>query len=74
MAIVKLSKQGNSTGVTIPAEMLERLNLKRGDEVSLSIVEGGIKIAPADNAYQKTLDAGRKVAVRYRRALRDLAK
>jgi putative addiction module antidote len=74
MSTVKLSKQGNSTGVTIPAEMLETLNLKRGDEVSLSLIEGGIKIAPADSAYQKAMDAGRKVAVRYRRALRDLAK
>ena len=74
MGKVRLTKQGNSTGITIPSEILERLKLKRGDEVTLTLIGDGLKVTRDDGVYQKSIDAGRRVAARYRRALRDLAK
>jgi putative addiction module antidote len=74
MRKVKLTKQGNSTGITIPSDILESLKLKRGDEVKLTLVDDSLKVTRDDGAYQKTMDAGRRVAARYRRTLRDLAK
>ena len=74
MGKVRLTKQGNSTGITIPSEILERLKLKRGDEVTLTLIGDGLKVTRDDGVYQKSIDAGRRVATRYHRALRDLAK
>ena len=33
----KITKIGNSSGVTLPHELLEKINLKNGDEVSLEV-------------------------------------
>lgn len=40
----KISKIGNSYGVTIPVSMLEDLGLHQGDLVRLERVEGGIHL------------------------------
>ena len=67
-------KIGNSEGVIIPKDMLERLNLKSGD--SVEIVEDGnaVRLVPASNDLQEQLAAARKGMAKYRVALRELAK
>ena len=46
MATVRLSKWGNSQGVLIPKSFCERLGIKPGDKVSVSLVDDKITIEP----------------------------
>ncbi|RFU66808.1 AbrB/MazE/SpoVT family DNA-binding domain-containing protein [Bacillus sp. V59.32b] len=43
----KVTKVGNSLGVTFPAEVLEHLNVKQGDQVSFHFEQGAVKIEKA---------------------------
>lgn len=71
----KLVKQGNSTGLTLPVEILDRAGLKRGDEVAITVQgDGRIEITRADTAYQGAMQAFAKVARCYDRTLAKLAK
>ena len=42
----KLMKSGGSLFVGVPNEVIEQWNLSKGDEVSLSVTDGAIKIEP----------------------------
>jgi antitoxin component of MazEF toxin-antitoxin module len=74
MHITKLTRIGNSTGVTIPREILIATHLDRGDEVSLNVVDGKIEIAKASDGYNRAMAVGRAFNTRYRRAMAILAK
>lgn len=41
----KITKIGNSFGVTIPNELLKKAGLEHGDDVQLEIVDGVIQIS-----------------------------
>ena len=65
---------GNSAGVTIPKDMLERYELDRGDRVSLQETEAGILLTPYDPDFAEVMAIAREVDKKYRNALRELAK
>jgi putative addiction module antidote len=70
----KLTKIGNSTGVTIPKEVLDAANMARGDEVTLNVLKGQIAISKAPDGYNKAMEIGRRFAARYSKAMAALAK
>ncbi|ASG20810.1 MULTISPECIES: AbrB/MazE/SpoVT family DNA-binding domain-containing protein [Nitrospirillum] len=74
MHTTKLTKVGNSTGITIPRDVLTEARLDRGDEVTLSVRDGRIEIAKSSDDYSKAMEAGRAFSTRYRRAMAVLAK
>lgn len=74
MHTTKLTKVGNSTGLTIPRDVLAEAHLERGDAVSLSVRDGRIEISKADEEYSRAMEIGRAFAARYRRTMADLAK
>lgn len=41
----KITKIGNSYGITIPLEILEEVGLKQGDEIQLELENGVIQIS-----------------------------
>lgn len=72
----RLTRQGNSTAVTLSREVLNAAGLERGDEV-LVIADpgsGAITIRRADDAYARAIAAGRAFAQRYRRTMAALAR
>ncbi|MEM1133772.1 MAG: AbrB/MazE/SpoVT family DNA-binding domain-containing protein [Pseudomonadota bacterium] len=71
---LKLVKIGNSTGVILPKEWLEKRGLKQGDELSLSEDEDGFTLKPSDSDFAEQMKAAREVMMRRKRALRELAK
>ena len=74
MANLKLRKIGNSYGVILPKEMLERLKIKEGDTVNAHDIPDGVQITAADPDFEagmKVLERGMR---KYRNALRELAK
>ena len=58
---------------TLPKEMVDRLNVAAGDEVFAVETVDGILLSPYDEATLRAVVSARRVAKRYRRALRELA-
>jgi len=74
MTTLKVTQIGNSLGVILPREVANRLRLAKGDEVSLVETPDGIELTPFDPEFEERMAAARRVAKRYRNALRELAK
>lgn len=70
---VTIRKIGNSEGVILPKEVLERNGLKSGDQLVLREDNGQISLRPNDEAFDRQMDAARKVMDRYKVALQKLA-
>ncbi|WP_312403350.1 AbrB/MazE/SpoVT family DNA-binding domain-containing protein [Rhizobium sp.] len=69
-----IRKIGNSEGVIIPKEILDRLGLKAGDSVEIREQDGGIHLMPEQADLAEQLKAARVGMEKYRIALRELAK
>jgi putative addiction module antidote len=74
MIRLKVTTIGNSVGVVLPKEALQRLRVDKGDTLTLVESESGYELTAYDPAFEAELDAARKVMKRYRNALRGLAK
>ncbi|MXP42317.1 AbrB/MazE/SpoVT family DNA-binding domain-containing protein [Altererythrobacter soli] len=71
---LKLVKIGNSTGVILPKEVLDRLNLSAGDQLTYTQTPDGIALSSRGDDFDSQMAAARDVMKRYRNALRELAK
>ena len=65
---------GNSAGVTIPKEMLEKYSLAKGDRVALRETEEGILITAYDAEFARVMEIAEEGSKKYRNALRELSK
>lgn len=65
---------GNSTGVTIPKAMLDRLHVGNGDKLHLVETEQSILLTPFDPRFEAVMAAYAEGAALFRNALRELAK
>ncbi|WP_114213959.1 AbrB/MazE/SpoVT family DNA-binding domain-containing protein [Ochrobactrum sp. 3-3] len=70
---VTLRKIGNSDGVILPKEVLERLNLQTGDKLQLIETQNGLTLEPVDDSFEQQMEAARKVMDKYKVALQKLA-
>lgn len=70
---LKLTAIGNSTGVVLPKELLEKLRVQRGDE--LMVLEGpdGITLTPYNPGFAAQLAVAERVMREDRDLLRKLA-
>jgi putative addiction module antidote len=71
---ITIRKIGNSEGVIIPKDVLDRMGVKAGDELILSEEDGKIKLVPQNTDLAEQLKAARLGMEKYRVALRELAK
>lgn len=74
MLKVKVRKVGNSLGAILPAEVAARLRVKEGDSLSITETPDGIQLSPYDPEFDGAMKAFERGRVRYRNALRRLAK
>lgn len=75
MITLKVRKVGNSCGVTLPKEVLARLNVAEGDSIVLTEMPGGYQIVGGGDAvFESGLKAYERTRKRYRNTLRELAK
>ena len=73
---VRLRKIGNSEGVIIPKDVLERYGLKSGDVLELSEGAGEIALkakASGTSDFDRKMEMARKVMDKYKVALQKLA-
>jgi putative addiction module antidote len=74
MITLKARAVGNSTGVTFPKEVTDRLKLKNGDPLFLTESPDGYRITAYDPEFADQMAVAEKVMRRYKDALRQLAK
>ncbi len=71
---LKVRRIGNSLGVVLPKEVLAKLRVGEGDELSVSDTPDGVALRSFDGGLQEQIEAARRAMKRYRNALRELAK
>ncbi|MBA3922096.1 MAG: AbrB/MazE/SpoVT family DNA-binding domain-containing protein [Nostocaceae cyanobacterium] len=74
MHILKIRKVGNSLGITLPKEILQKLKMSEGDSLFVTETVDGIQLTNYDPEFEKVMTAYRKVGNKYRNALRELGK
>lgn len=75
VGVVQLKKIGNSTGVILPKEIMNRLNVSVGDNFYATLTpDGGIRFTPYDPKFEKAMKVARRGMKIYRNALAELAK
>ncbi|WCJ63425.1 AbrB/MazE/SpoVT family DNA-binding domain-containing protein [Agrobacterium tumefaciens] len=71
---ITIRKIGNSEGIIIPKEVLDRMGLKAGDSLELREAAGNIELVPEHAELREQLEAARRGMKKYHTALRELAK
>jgi putative addiction module antidote len=75
MIQVKVRKFGNSLGVILPKEVLNRLNAGDGERLFLvEAADGSYSITAYDPEFERQMAIAEKGMARYRNTLRALAK
>jgi putative addiction module antidote len=75
MVQLKVRKFGNSLGVVLPREVIERLHASDGEKLFLIESEGGdYRLTPYDPGFETKLTKAEEIMVRYRNTLHALAK
>ena len=76
MAIAALTIRaiGNSSGVVLPKELLELLNVMQGDKLFVMRTPEGIALKPYDEDFAEQMDLAREIMREDRNILRELAK
>ena len=70
---VKVTTVGNSTGIVLPKELLERLRISRGDELHVRETPDGIILSPYDEEFARQLEVAETIMREDRDLLRKLA-
>jgi putative addiction module antidote len=72
---LKVRKFGNSLGVVLPKEVINRLQTGDGEKLFLIESEAGdYRLTPYDPAFEKQMEKIEDVMSRYRNTLRALSK
>ena len=75
MVELKVRKFGNSLGVILPKEVLQRLNAAEGQRLLLiESPDGTFQLTPPDPEFEEQMHIARSIMDRYRNTLRILAK
>jgi len=71
---IQIKKIGNSHGLILPKELMQRLDLKRGQELHIvELAGGGFQVLPYDPDFEKTMDVADEIIDEYRDTLTALA-
>lgn len=73
MSILKLTTVGNSVGVILPKDILERLRVQKGDSLYVVETRQGIELTPYNPEFAAQMEAAERVMREDRDALRRLA-
>jgi len=73
-AALKIRRVGNSAGVILPKDELERLGLKVGDDLAIRQSENGLELSPYDDDFARRVRAFERSHRKFRNAYRELAK
>jgi putative addiction module antidote len=70
---VKITTIGNSVGIILPKDVLNRLHVEKGDSLYVSETPDGITLTPYDQDFAAVMEAAKHVMRKNRDVLRKLA-
>ena len=70
---LKITTVGNSAGIVLPREILERLRVEKGDMLYALETPNGIELTPYDPEFAEEMEIAKKVMRDNRDLLRKLA-
>ncbi len=70
---LKITTVGNSVGIVLPREILERLRVEKGDTLYALETPNGIELTPYDPEFAEEMEIAKKVMRDNRDLLRKLA-
>jgi len=72
---VEIKKIGNSDGLLLPRELMQRLDLRRGQQLHIvELAGGGFQALPYDPDFDRTMEIADELMDKYRDTLAALAK
>ena len=72
---IEIKRIGNSEGFILPRELMQRLGLKRGQQLNvIELAGGGFQALPYDPDFEKTMEIVDEIIDEYRDTLSALAK
>lgn len=72
---IEIKKIGNSDGLLLPRELMQRLDLKRGQQLHVvELAGGGFQLLPYDPDFDRTMEIADELMDEYRDTLAALAK
>ncbi|MCL1463376.1 AbrB/MazE/SpoVT family DNA-binding domain-containing protein [Argonema galeatum] len=74
MYALAIQKIGDSLGITLPTELLEKLKVGEGDSIFITETAEGIQITTRDPDFEKAMEIYKQGSEKYKNALRELAK
>ena len=72
-ASTKVIAIGNSAGIILPKETLERLNVRKGDSLYLQETPSGLQVTPYDSEFESKIEVAESMIRRYRDTFKKLA-
>jgi putative addiction module antidote len=73
MATVKVTTVGNSTGIVLPKELLEKLRISKGDTLTVTETTRGLELTPYDVEFSEAMDLAEEIMREDRDVLKKLA-
>lgn len=70
---VKITAIGNSAGIILPKELLEKLRVSKGDTLTVTETPDGLHLNPFDEKVARQMEVAEKVMRENRNMLRKLA-
>lgn len=70
---LKITSIGNSAGVILPKEILEKLRLSKGDSISVTETPDGLLLSPFDEKISRQMEVAERIMRENRNMLRKLA-
>ena len=74
MLKVKVTAVGNSMGILLPKEALNKLKASKGDTLYLVDSPEGLTLTPYQQDFETQMEAAEKVMKKYRNTFHELAK
>jgi putative addiction module antidote len=74
MRHLTVTQVGNSLGLVLPKELVEKLGITKGQKLSVSETTGGITLSLHDPEFEEQMRIAEDIMDRYRDTLRELAK
>lgn len=71
---LKITRIGNSAGIILPKDVLERLRVGPGDTIHLTEAPDGVRLTAADPEFAEQMEVAERIMRRDRNVLRALAK
>ena len=74
MLKVKITTVGNSMGILLPKEALNKMKASKGDTLYLVENQDGYTLTPYQQDFESQIEATEDIMKRYKNTLRELAK